>query len=48
MTNNDWLTGNPAFGEIIVRLLTLKARLDRIEAARRLQSIENTIRLLNK
>lgn len=46
MTDARWTTARPALGEIIVRLLALKARLDRIEAGRRLRAIEKAARLL--
>lgn len=46
MTDAGWSAGRPALGEIIVRLLVLKARLDRIEVGRRLQTIEKAARLL--
>lgn len=46
MTDARWATARPALGEIVVRLLAIKARLDRIEAGRRLQVIEKTVRLL--
>jgi hypothetical protein len=46
MTDGRWTAGRPALGEVIVRLLALKARLERIEAGRRLLAIERTARLL--
>jgi hypothetical protein len=48
MTDARWAKGRPALGEVIVKLLALRARLDRIEAGRRLQAIEKTIRLIAK
>ncbi len=38
----------PALGEILVRLLSIKARLDRLEAARRMTAIAKTVRLLKE
>jgi hypothetical protein len=46
MTDARWTAARPALGEVIVRLLALRARLDRIEARRRLQAIEKTAKLL--
>lgn len=46
MTEPRWTTARPALGEVIVKLLALKARLDRIEAGRRLRAIEKAVRLL--
>ena len=48
MTDDRWSKARPALGEVIVRLLALKARLDRVEAGRRLQAIEKTARLLKE
>lgn len=48
MTDTGWSNTRPALGEVIVRLLSIKARLDRLEAARRIASIAKTARLLGK
>jgi hypothetical protein len=46
MTDTRWTAARPALGEVIIRLLALRARLDRIEAGRRLLAIEKAARLL--
>jgi len=46
MTNKGWSQSRPALAEVIVRLLALQARLHRIEAAKRLEAISNTARML--
>lgn len=48
MTDRRWSKGRPALGEILVRLLSLKARMDRLEAARRMSAIAKTVRLLKE
>lgn len=48
MTDRGWSKGRPALGEILVRLLSLRARMDRLEAARRMSAIANTVRLLKE
>lgn len=48
MTDQGWSKGRPALGEILVRLLSLQARMARLEAARRMVSIAETVRLLKE
>jgi hypothetical protein len=48
MTDRGWSKGRPALGEILVRLLSLRARMDRLEAARRMSAIAKTVRLLKE
>lgn len=48
MTDPKWSKGRPALGEVLVRLLSIKARLDRLEAARRMTAIVKTVRLLEE
>ncbi len=48
MTDRGWSKRRPALGEILVRLLSIKARLDRLAAARRMTAITKTVRLLEK
>lgn len=48
MTDRGWSKGRPALGEILIRLLSLRARMDRLEAARRMSAIAKTIRLLKE
>lgn len=48
MTDRGWSKKRPALGEILVRLLSLRARMDRLEAARRMAAIAKTVRLLKE
>lgn len=48
MTDGRWSKDRPALGQVLVRLLSLKARLDRLEAARRMAAIAKTVRLLKE
>ncbi len=48
MTDRGWSKGRPAIGEILIRLLSLRARMDRLEAARRMATIAKTVRLLKE
>lgn len=48
MTDPRWSSARPAFGEILLRLVALRATLDRVTAAQRLRAIEATRRLLEK
>lgn len=48
MTDGGWSKGHPALGEILVRVLSLKARLDRLEVARQMTAITKTLRLLKE
>lgn len=48
MTDRRWSKGQPALGEILIRLLSLRARMDRLEAARRITAIAKTVRLLKE
>lgn len=48
MTDSGWSKKTPALGEILVRLLSIKARLDRIEAARQMTAITKTLHLLEE
>lgn len=48
MTDRGWSKGCPALGEVLVRLLSLQARMERLEAARRMISITKTVRLLEE
>lgn len=48
MTDRGWSNKRPVLGEVLVRLLSLKARMDRLEAARRMTAIAKTVRLLKE
>lgn len=43
---SEWKKGTPAFGTIIVQLISLQARMLRIEAAQRLKRATKTAALL--
>ena len=43
---SEWQKGAPAFGTIIVQLLSLQARMLRVEAAQRLKRAAKTAELL--
>lgn len=48
MTDRGWSKRPPALGEVLIRLLSLRARMDRLEAARRMVAIAKTVRLLKE
>jgi hypothetical protein len=44
--SKNWQAGPPALGTVIVKLLSLQARMLRVEAAQRLQRAAKTVKLL--
>lgn len=48
MTNRKWSKRPPSIGEVLIHLLSLSARMNRLEAMRRMAVIAKTIRLLKE